>query len=381
MYRKSLSVGLLALLLLIVWTPAVLAQGGSGDKFVVGEDFVLAANERLNGNLAVLGGNATLETGSVVAGDVAVFGGNLVVRGTVRGNVAAFGGTVVLAEQALVQGDVAAFGGGLQRAPGAVVRGETFDMQNWRLLPGEVSGPEPPVAGRRPGSVLGQLLRWQLGTIGWGLGLVLLGLVAVVVAPRGMARIAAAVAREPALSLGMGLLTWAAGLLLGGLFLIACGLGLLIWLLLGFALLVGWLAVGLWLGERILAVLKVRDATALGQVALGVFLVTLLARLPFCIGFLFLVILGSLGLGAVVLTRFGTQAVGQAPQPPPTNADLALVPVAPAPAPVAPEPEPLLVPEPASSEPSASEAPLAPEAPTSESSAGPFAPESPAARD
>jgi hypothetical protein len=57
-----------------------------------------------------------------------------------------------------------------------------------------------------------------------------------------------------------------------------------------------------------LRALRVRDTSALGEMVFGVFLITVLARLPWCIGFLVAVIIGSIGLGAVVLTRFGTQS-------------------------------------------------------------------------
>ena len=47
---------------------------------------------------------------------------------------------------------------------------------------------------------------------------------------------------------------------------------------------------------------------------LGVFVITFISRMPWCIGFLFGVVVGCIGLGAIVLTRFGTQAaIGRPP--------------------------------------------------------------------
>ncbi len=47
------------------------------------------------------------------------------------------------------------------------------------------------------------------------------------------------------------------------------------------------------------------------EVGLGVFLMTWLAWVaPACLGWLFVVVLGSIGLGSVLLTRFGTQPAG-----------------------------------------------------------------------
>jgi hypothetical protein len=166
-----------------------------------------------------------------------------------------------------------------------------------------------------------------------------------VVAPKPVSRIASAAAMQPALCFGAGLLTFIVGILAGALLLIACCLGVFVWLALLIAIAVGWIAVGLWVGQRLLAALKVRDTSVLVEVALGVFLITVLGRLPCCLGALFTAIVGSIGLGAVVLTRFGRQPVepvGRGSSAPPSQslaeldaevlAPLALPVVGPAPA-------------------------------------------------
>ncbi len=94
-----------------------------------------------------------------------------------------------------------------------------------------------------------------------------------------MSRNRHAAATQPALSFGAGLLTFVVGVLAGTLLLIACCLGVFVWLALLIAIAVGWIAVGLWLGQRLLTALKVRDTSVLVEVALGVFLITVLGRL------------------------------------------------------------------------------------------------------
>ncbi len=306
MRNKRLWMIVLVLLLMVV--PAVaFAQDGDGDKFVFGEDYVLPAGEVLHGNLAVVRGTATLEVDSRVDGDVAVMGGRLIVAGTVEGNVAVLGGSVSLTDNAVIKGDLASFGGSVERAAGARLQGEVLGGPQ---LPGDTSSPEvdsgTPAGG--VGRVIKQWILWQLGALGSGLLLALLGLVAVALAPKAMGRMATAVATQPAMNFGAGLLTLAVGILGGAVLLIACGLGLLVWLALLVASLVGWFAVGLWAGQRLLAVIRLRTVSSLVEVAVGVFGITVLGRLPWCIGFLFTLIVGSIGLGAVVLTRVGSQA-------------------------------------------------------------------------
>jgi hypothetical protein len=352
--RKVLLVSILVLLILGVTGSAVFAQDG-GDKFVFGENFVLRSGEVLGGNLAVLGGTATLEEGSTVKGDVAVAGGQLIIAGTVEGSAAVLGGTAELTETAVIKGDFASFGGTSNVASGATIEGESFG--GLRSAGPSVEIPElprlpevpKPLVSPRPFAGLGKVVSWQFATLGWALMMLLLGVIALVVAPKPMSRIADAAATQPALSFGAGLLTFVVGILGGTLLLIACCLGVFVWLALLIAIAVGWIAVGLWVGQRLLAALKVRDTSVLAEVALGIVLITVLGRLP-CLGALFTAIVGSIGLGAVVLTRFGRQPVatgGRGPSSPPPQsleeldaevlAPLALPVVDPAP--VEPEPE------------------------------------------
>jgi hypothetical protein len=321
MKQKLAQLSMLVLAILILLTPAAWAQEPTGgDRLVIGQAFVLPEGEEVDGNLVVLGDSATLEAGSVVRGDLAVFGGSATIAGTVQGNVAVFGGSITLEDSAVVEGDLATFGGSVSRAPGAVVSGEVFGggiplpFLNRFDRPYSPERPWPPLpAAREPQragvwGVLGSLVAWQFRTLGTALFLALLGVVLVALAPRAMGRIASAASRGAFVSFGMGLLTLLVGVLLGLLLLIACCFGLVVWMALGVAWLVGWVAVGLWLGQRLLQALNVRSATSIGEVALGVFLITVLTQLPACIGFFIGLVLGSMGLGAVVLTRFGTRS-------------------------------------------------------------------------
>lgn len=309
----------LAMLMLLIATPVALAQGQFDDVVILNKTYTLATGERLTGNLAIVGGSATLERGSIVEGDVAVFGGRLLANGTITGSVAALGGRVSLGESAEVAGSLAALGGSLDRAPGAVIRGETLvGLRSLSFGDEDIWSPRmevrPPLNG-----VTGALERfffWQLRTFGAALLLCLLGVVALLVAPTAVDRVAYAAAKQSAVSFGMGLLTLVLALFAGALLLIACGLGLLVWLLLLGGLVMGWIGVGLSVGRRLLDALGVRPASSLGGVIAGVLLITVLAGLPLCIGFFIWLIVGSIGLGAVVLTRFGTQSAdGDVPSP------------------------------------------------------------------
>jgi hypothetical protein len=328
MKHKLSQSSLLVLAILILLTPAAWAQEPTGgSRLVIGRAFVLPEGQELDGNLVVLGGSATLEEGSVVRGDVAVFGGSATVAGTVQGNVVVLGGSTTLEDSAVVEGDFATIGGSVSRSPSAVVSGEVFgegiplpflNRFDRSLSPGR---PWPPLPATRETQrtgvwgVLGSLVAWQFRTLGTALFLALLGVVLVALAPRAMGRIASAAAGGAFVSFGMGLLTLVVGILLGLLLMIACCLGLFVWLVLAVAWLVGWVAVGLWLGQRLLQALNARNASSIGEVAIGVFLITVLTQLPACIGFFVGLVIGCMGLGAVVLTRFGTRSFDDSQAP------------------------------------------------------------------
>lgn len=291
--------------------PVAFAQETVGDRVVMGENFTLRGGETLDGNLAVLGGNATLEPDSVVTGDVTVAGGSLLVDGQIQGNVTMMGGALTLNETAVIEGNLAVFAGSVSRADGAQVGGDTFNGFRTpdRITPIEPVTPIiPDFDGQpeTPRSWFSRFIAWQFGTVGAIILMGLLGLVLVVIAPRGVGRVATAAATQPALSFALGLLTLIVGFLAGAILLIACGLGLLVWLALLAGSVLGWIGVAVWLGQRVLGAVKTRTASSVGEVLVGVVVITLLSRLP-CIGWLFWVIFVSWGLGAVVLTRFGTQ--------------------------------------------------------------------------
>lgn len=310
MKRMALWVAVVAIVLIGLAAAPVSAQGFGGDEIVMGEAYLLRSGEGLDGNLVVLGGSATIEQGAVVRGDVNAAGGRVTIDGTVTGNVGMFGGAIRLGDTAVVEGDIANFAGSLERAPGATVNGDIFNgLRTPQTVAPEPFGQDSFDANANPpeDSWFVSFLKWQLGTVGSILLMLLLGVVLMVVAPRAVERVATAASLQPALTFGVGFLTLVLGVLAGALLLIACGLGLLVWLALMLASLLGWIGVALWFGRQLFRAFHVRSTASLVQMVVGIILITLLSRLPWCFGWLSGLIFTSWGLGAVVTTRFGTQ--------------------------------------------------------------------------
>ena len=105
--RRGAAVGAAALLLVLV-AGLVLGKGQLlGGKLRTGDNVTVAADEKWQGDLYLLGGRVTVA--GFVDGDLTVLGGQVEVTGTVTGDVVAAGGTVSIA--GIVRGDARLAGG------------------------------------------------------------------------------------------------------------------------------------------------------------------------------------------------------------------------------------------------------------------------------
>ena len=300
--------------------PVPVRAGGAFDgRVILGDNFTLASGEVLDGDLVVVGGNVTLEQGSVVHGDVFVLGGNIQADGEIDGDVALVGGNVELGGTAIVRGALTTLGGSLERSPDAIVEGE--------LIAGE--GLNFPFREDWARGLVIPLQVWPLRVSPmaeslWflfrALMMAALAALLVLVWPDGSRRVAEAVSGQPILAGGLGLLTPIVAvplLILLSITIILIPATLIVGFLLAVAYLLGWSAVGLEVGRRLSKALSwdLHPAAAAGM---GTFLLGVLAgALGFvaCVGWVVSAFVGSLGLGGVLITRFGTRSYALAPAP------------------------------------------------------------------
>jgi hypothetical protein len=284
-------------------------QAQGCNSLVLGDTCVLKEGESLSSSLVIMGGLATLEKGSLVKGDIVIMGGTVRADGEITGNIVAIGGQVALGKEAVVRKDVILLGGNLQREPGAQVEGS--------VNPG-IPGPFTPVI---PNVLINQGIR--LGFNPFWIGLSILGrsfvwaaitLVVMLFFQKRTETIGQAMVEKPLIAGGLGLLTVVVSPFVLLMFTITI-IGIPVALVISFILFVTWcygvIAVGLEVGRRLVEALKLEWALAVSA-ALGTFLVTLMdntvdALIP-CVGWLLPAAVGMIGLGAVVLTRFGGQA-------------------------------------------------------------------------
>ena len=300
---------LMAVLLLSLAMP-VLADNGQGQVVFPGSRVVVEPGEILRHDVVVLGGALDVRAGGRIDGDVTVFGGNSSVDGRIDGNLAMVGGNLTLGSEAVVDGDLVTFGGNVTQDEGAVIRGERI-QGSWF----NISRPTTPVSPLVPRLYLpsgwNNFENWFSGLVSVVMSaaaLIALGLLLFYLLPRQMAVIEQTVRSAPAASLGVGLLTLIVLPIILALLVIICigiPVAVLVALMAVAAGICGWIVVGTMLGRWMLAALKARAAPALDVVA-GVGTLSLLSAVP-CAGWLLSLVVVTAGLGAVVLTRFGTR--------------------------------------------------------------------------
>jgi cytoskeletal protein CcmA (bactofilin family) len=298
-------------------------QGQSGDKLVIGGTYSLESGESLDGSLLILGGTANLDEGSVVEKDVTVIGGTINVNGQVKGDVSVVGGMVSLGSTAVIGGDVNTLAGQLTRDDGARIEGQVntgttgpFSL----VVPGTVQIPGlenlPPIPLPRDFNApvvnvhfnpLWDGLWWLIRSFLWA---ALAVLVALFLSQR-TERVAESVIKNPLVAGGMGCLTMLiVPIILLVLVITICGIP---FALLGtFALWIAWgfgvIVIGYEIGKRLAQLLKADWAIPVSA-GIGTFALTLglngIGSLVPCVGWMAPATVGLVGLGAVLLTRFG----------------------------------------------------------------------------
>lgn len=337
----------LTLILGLFLAPPAFAQEPLGDQVVFGRNLALESGQRINGDVVVFGGNVEMAPGSEINGDLAVFGGQAEIDGTVNGDIGMVGGNIELGSSAVVNGNIGLVGGESEVAEGALVRGQISSLNRFGLgsrsnmnvptpaMPPVPDRPERPTIPAIPPSPQihfdsgpgwsGRVFNFfghVVGNITFLLALVAVSWLVAAFMPEQMRIVGDTMTGSAPMSFVVGLLTTAVSLIAGLLLLITICLAfipILGWLVLGIALLFGWIVAGQIIGERLLVASGRPYPNFVASTVLGVAILTLVTKMPIvslipCLGFilgfiggLLGLIIGLTGLGAVILTRFGTQ--------------------------------------------------------------------------
>ncbi|MFQ5922997.1 MAG: hypothetical protein ACE5M4_09145 [Anaerolineales bacterium] len=299
---------------------AAYASEAEQGQVIFGGTFTLESGDELNGDLVIFGGSLELEEGSIVDGDVLLFGGNAEVYGEIDGNLALLGGNADLGSSALVTGDLVTLGGNVDRAEGAVVEGDFFSAEGF-YVPFDFELPNLPDFGDtariRPfgRSSFGPFFSPVTGILWFILRSLLVAALAILVVlfwPKPAERAGNAAVSQPIVAGGLGCLTMIVVPIMSFLMLftiIGIPLSFLAVVVLVVAAVFGWIAIGGEVGHRMVEAFdwELHPAASAGIGTLAVsFVVGGIGLIP-CIGWLAPLLVGAAGLGAVILTRFGSR--------------------------------------------------------------------------
>lgn len=260
--------------------------GGDGDDRIVLVGSVLVDRDDRAGDIVVVDGDVTIR--GEVTGDIVAFAGDVTIRGVVAGDVVTFAGQAMLGRRARVGGDVVYADERPVETPGSQVGGEIkrFDAGD--------------------ASIVAAVGAW----IAFSVSLLLLGLIFVLLAPRGADAVAATARSKPLVAALVGLLAFVLLPVIAFVaFVTIVGIPLGVVLLLAIVPLyaLGYVATALVLGGRIL-----KKGRVLAFVV-GIVILQLIALIPIVGGLIgFLAVVFGLGLLIVSLMRARTQPAATA---------------------------------------------------------------------
>jgi hypothetical protein len=323
--KKFTHITLLLVIATLAWLSfptAVHAQGSDAGQIIFGGTYNLHDGETLEGGLVIFGGQGILDEGSVVNGDIFIAGGTLDVSGEVNGNITATGGTVILQDSGTINGNIDLIGAGFRNngatVDGEITQNESLDFNFLNVPPVILPHLIPEVSPGVTPNFFQTVLK-PMGDFLWNilraLAIAALAALIVLLLPNHTERLAKSINMQPVLAGGMGMLTLIVApallvLLLITILLIPVGiLGILV---LTLAALFGWVAVGYEVGKR-MAVLFKQSWTpvvcgGLGTLALN-FVCGILGIVP-CFGWILPTLVVIIGLGGVLISRFGTRVYG-----------------------------------------------------------------------
>jgi hypothetical protein len=270
----------------------------------------LVINDTVARNVRVAGGRVEFSPISEVRGNVTAMGGEVELKGKVNGYVQVAGGRVLI--DAIIVGNVEATSGQVELGPNAKITGlfryssrEPLKRDRAALTNGGVEMFDVPGGWPVPENVEHHMGR--SGSWIWTIGLLLVAALLMTALPGFYSRVEDTLRRRPAMCLLVGFVTLVCTPVAALLFLITLigvPLGLLTLMLFGLLMIVGYVSLGISLGDWALQRVKSGQSISLlwrvGAAVVGVLLVSLLARIPW-LGTLLAMVALIAGVGCLVL--------------------------------------------------------------------------------
>lgn len=289
--------------LLLVNSTGVLEEGSivNGDVVVIGGTIHIYGN--VKGNLLIFGGETTTEESSTINSDVSLTGGSLLVGGNILGDISSIGGVISFSDTAVVKGNITSFAGSIDRTNLADLQGRIIGTATDRLWQEDDPSSLPVNIFTDLESTLKIPFKIFLILLWSGLGALM-----VLIFPNALQRVSKAIIDQPLACTGIGLFTIIIG--------VAASLTILLLPIICLfspifisVLIFGKIGLGLAVGKKIEPSFSspISPAIIAGIGILLIELVSLLLDLIPCVGWIGGFVLSIIGIGAAVVTVFGTR--------------------------------------------------------------------------
>ncbi|NDJ76762.1 MAG: hypothetical protein GYB65_10930 [Chloroflexi bacterium] len=317
-HKRSHLLPLLALLVpLALVSVACGAPSRDVGDFNLRTDYTLASGEQRSNDQLIMAQNIDLEAGSQIDGDATLIGSDVILDSEVIGDVVVISDTLAVGERALVYGDLVICVEDVSRSSDAQIRGDIKEECSESSRSGLGSIAQSGFDNWR------NALLFRVGsTFFSALFFGALAALGAVVIPRPLYLMSNSIRNAPGVTGGVGLLTMIVAVGLSVLYLISLLLilpvvllpvVLVAWFVIALLTLLGWLALAQLIGEYLFRRLDLGEQPRMISATVGGVVLVFIAHIwgifwfTAWIGVLATILLAAVGLGAVVLTRAGTQ--------------------------------------------------------------------------
>ncbi|MBN1564618.1 MAG: polymer-forming cytoskeletal protein [Anaerolineae bacterium] len=313
--RNLILMGILAFIALI--TSGCSSKSGDDEGFSLRRSYTLRSGTQLQGDQVVLAADIELESESQIAGDVTLTSNDITLNGTITGDVVAVSDKMIVGADAHITGDL-------------VVCAKDFQLSDQAQIDGKVKEECTDSGTVSAANVIESVWKsWRDSSLfrisSVFVGSLLFGALAALSAlafPVPLVRMSESVQRSPVRAGGIGFLTILVAVGLTVVYVISLLLVLPIvllpfvmvgWFVVILFSLLGWVALAVPLGIYLMRMVGMDRQPRMVAAAVGGIVLGLLLRLwsifwfTAWIGVLATIILGSIGLGAVILTHVGTK--------------------------------------------------------------------------
>lgn len=277
-----------------------------GNQLIIARNFSIPPGCILEGDIVAVGANISLSPGAMAKGNILLIGSTLESKGIIHGDVNLLAGNAILRDGSILNGDVNQLFNHVILDQKAQVIGAINSISFPGIPTERITGLITFISNRfNPQN----WLKWGIIQI---TATSFLALITGIWLKKRMVVMNRQIQSQPLLSGGTGVMVLAIVPIVSIIFIITIclsPLGLFMLIALAFLYLAGWIALGISSGAVLQAWFKTHWPFEL-QAFLGAFMLglatTLIGWIP-CLGWLLNILLGCIGLGSVILTRFGSQ--------------------------------------------------------------------------